>query len=317
MSIPAPAEFHLPLPSHDVIGEGADWWTAWNFDVQYLIPVALLAYLYARGLSRWEQRTREHSRWRTASYYTGLVVLVLIYESPLDRLGEHHFSMHMIQHNIAMMIVPPLIYLGAPATPVLRGMPKGFRRRFVEPFLRSSVTRGVWNFLTYPVIAIALFAGSQWIWHLGPGLYDLALRDDFVHDLQHISFLVIAMIFWWNIIDPKPRRSRINPMGLRIVYFYAAMIPKHILAAFITFADEPFYPTYERVRLFLPGTPLDDQQLAGLLMWVPFGEALNLTVAAIIFAVWWRQSDQQTRAEEARRDAARNAPAAGGATPGG
>ncbi|MGE3960790.1 MAG: cytochrome c oxidase assembly protein [Dehalococcoidia bacterium] len=303
MSIPVPAGAPTALPAHDVIGEGSEWWMAWNFDVQYLIPLALLAYLYARGLSRWEERSREHSRWRTASFYSGLALLALIYESPLDRLGEHHFSMHMVQHNIAMMFVPPLIYLGAPATPVLKGLPRSFRKRYVAPFLRSSVTRRTWGFLTHPLIAIVLFASSQWIWHLGPGYYDLALRNDFVHDIQHISFLAVSMIFWWNIIDPKPRRSRIRSMGARIVYFYGAMIPKHVLAAFITFADTVFYPTYERVRLFLPGTPLEDQQMAGLIMWVPFGEMLNLTVAGILFSIWWRQSDQRQRDAEAARDA--------------
>ncbi|MCK9495980.1 MAG: cytochrome c oxidase assembly protein [Dehalococcoidia bacterium] len=316
LTIPVPSGAPVALPSHDVIAEGADWWTAWNFDVQYLIPVAVLAFLYARGLTRWENRGRYHSPWRTVSYYTGIVLLVLIYESPLDRLGEHHFSMHMIQHNISMMIIPPLIYLGAPATPVLRGLPRGFRKQVVSPVLRSPVMRAFWGFLTHPVVAVVLFAASQWIWHLGPGYYDLALRDDLVHDIQHISFFAVAMIFWWNIVDPKPRRSRIRSMGLRIVYFYGAMVPKHILAAFITFADAPFYPTYERVRLFLPGTPLQDQQLAGLLMWVPFGEALNLTVAGIIFAIWWRQSDQRQREAEAAREAAREAERAMAATPG-
>src|SRR3546814_17787223 len=124
MFIPVPGGAPAPLPSHDVIGEGAEWWAAWNFDIQYLIPVALMAFLYARGLSRWDERSREHSAWRTASYFGGLLLLVLIYESPLDRLGEHHFSMHMIQHNIAMMFVPPLIYPGAPATPIPKGLPQ-------------------------------------------------------------------------------------------------------------------------------------------------------------------------------------------------
>ena len=295
------------IAAHDVIDEGADWWTAWNFDLHYLLPLALLAFIYARGLTRWEDRTREHSRWRVASFYSGLLLVALLYQSPLDRLGEHHFSMHMVQHSIAMMFVPPLIYLGAPTTPMLKGMPRGFRRRVVAPFLRSPITRAVWDFLTFPVVAIATFTLAQWLWHLGPGWYDLALRNDLVHDVQHISFLAVAMIFWWNIIDPKPRRSRIRSMGLRIVYFYGAMVPKHILAAFITFADEVFYPTYENVRLFLPGSPLEDQRLAGLLMWVPFGEMLNLIVAAIIFSIWWRQSEERQRSEEAARDAEREA----------
>jgi len=300
---------HVPIPTtlpprfvpHDVIGPEGDWWAAWNFDPHYLIPLVLMGFIYARGLRRWTERTREHAHWRTASYYAGLIILALLFESPLDRLGEHHFSMHMVQHNLVMMLVPPLIYLGAPTTPILKGLPRGFRRSVVAPVLRSPVARAVWNFLTMPIVAIALFAASQWFWHLWPGVYDLALRNDLVHDLQHISFFAVAMIFWWNVIDPKPRRSRIRSMGFRIVYFYGGMVPKHILAAFITFADRVFYPTYETRELFLPLDPLDDQRLAGVLMWVPFGEFTNLFVAAVIFFVWWKQSDTRTRAEEAER----------------
>lgn len=290
----------FPVVPHDEI-EGI-WWQAWNLDIQYLVPLALMAFFYLRGLSRWTERSREHSHWRTASYLGGLALLALIYESPLDRLGEHHFSMHMIQHSIAMMIVPPLIYLGAPTVPVLRGLPRGFRRRVVEPAINHPITRTVWNFLTFPVVTIVIFTLTQWMWHLMPGWYDSALNDDRIHDLQHITFFAVAMLFWWNMVDPKPRRSRI-PIGFRILYLYGAMVPKHFLAAMITFADTVFYPTYERVHLFLPGTPLEDQQLAGLLLWVPFGEMINLTVAAIIFMIWWRQSDVQQREDEARRDA--------------
>jgi cytochrome c oxidase assembly factor CtaG len=290
----------FPVVPHDEI-EGI-WWQAWNLDIQYLVPLALMAFFYLRGLSRWTERSREHSHWRTASYLGGLALLALIYESPLDRLGEHHFSMHMIQHSIAMMIVPPLIYLGAPTVPVLRGLPRGFRRHVVEPAINHPVTRAVWNFLTFPVVTIVIFTLTQWMWHLMPGWYDSALNDDRIHDLQHITFLAVAMLFWWNMVDPKPRRSRI-PIGFRILYLYGAMVPKHFLAAMITFADTVFYPTYERVHLFLPGTPLEDQQMAGLLLWVPFGEMINLTVAAIIFMIWWRQSDVQQREEEAQRDA--------------
>ena len=301
MHIPVPT---TPLPTfvpHDGIQGHEAWWTAWNFDPEYLIPLALLGFLYARGLARWQERTRSHAAWRTVSYYTGLIVLALLFESPIDALGEHHFSMHMVQHNLVMMLVPPLIYLGAPATPILKGLPRGFRRSVIAPVLRSPVFRATWNLLTFPPICIGIFVVSQWVWHLWPGLFDLALRNDLVHDLQHATFVLVGMLFWWNVVDPKPRRSRIRSMGFRIVYFYAAMIPKHILAAFITFADRIFYPTYETRVLVLPLDPMDDQRLAGVLMWVPFGEILNLIVAAVIFFVWWKQSDERTRAEEAER----------------
>lgn len=301
MTIPSLLPTAPTLPAHDVISEGP-WWLAWNFDPQLLIPIALLAFFYMRGLRRWPERSREHSRWRTASYLGGLLLATLLYESPLDRLGEHHFSLHMVQHSIAMMIVPPLILLGAPTTPMLRGLPRGFRNHVVTPALNNRVVQAAWGFLTHPIIAIVLFTVTTWAWHLMPGWYDRALNDDFLHDIQHVSFILIGIIFWWNIIDPAPRRSRV-PIGFRIVYFYGAMVPKHFLAAMITFADSVFYPTYERVHLFLPGTPLQDQQLAGLLLWIPFGEFINLTTAGIIFAIWWRQADRNQRAEEARQDA--------------
>ncbi|MCK9487199.1 MAG: cytochrome c oxidase assembly protein [Dehalococcoidia bacterium] len=300
MTIPGLLPYEPVLPAHSVI-EG-EWWQAWNFDPHLLLPVGLMAFFYLRGLTRWPARSRDHSPWRTASYLAGLVLVVLLYESPLDRLGEHHFSLHMVQHSLAVMIVPPLILLGAPTTPVLRGLPRGFRKAVVTPALNSRILQAVWGFLTQPVIAILLFSATMWAWHLMPGWYDRALNDRFVHDIQHVSFLVVGLIFWWNIVDPAPRRSRV-PMGLRIVYFYGAMVPKHFLAAMITFADFVFYPTYEQVRLFLPGSPLQDQQLAGLLLWVPFGEAINLTTAAIIFTIWWRQSDRDQRAKDALRDA--------------
>lgn len=292
----------LRWAAHDVISENARWWLAWSFDPQFLLPLALLAFWYARGLRRWPQRTREHPRWRTASYYAGLVVLVLSFESPLDRLGQHQFSMHMVQHNIVVMIVPPLILLGAPTTPMLRGMPRWLRQRIVRPVVGNSVAQRVFRFLTFPVVTVLLFTVSQWGWHLLPGWYDRALNDAVVHDLQHASFLAVAMLFWWNVIDPKPLHSRI-PVMARILYFYSAMIPKHILSAFIVFADHPFYPTYERVYRFLPGTPLEDQQLAGLLMWVPFGEMLNLLTISIILGFWFRRGNAEQRAREDAEDA--------------
>lgn len=292
----------LEWPSHDVINEGTDWWRAWSVDPQFLLPLALLGFWYARGLRRWPQRTRAHAPWRTVSYYVGLAVLALAVESPLDRLGEHHFSMHMVQHNIVMMIVPPLILLGAPTTPVLRGMPGWLRRGVVRPLAGNPLVRRGCRALTFPIIPMVLFTVSQWAWHLMPGWYDAALNNDALHNLQHASFLAVAMLFWWNIIDPRPLHSRI-PLPARVLYFYGAMVPKHILAAFITFADAPFYPTYERVTRFLPGTPLEDQQMAGLLMWVPFGELINLITAGAILGFWFRRGAAEQRAREQAEDA--------------
>ncbi len=314
MAYPSMLPTALDWAGHGAIAHDTAWWAAWSADPLFLVPIVLVALCYARGLQGWSERSREHSKWRTASYYSGLAVLVLAYQSPLDRLGEHQFSMHMVQHNIVMMLVPPLILLGAPTTPMLRGMPRWLRQHVVRPIAGNRAAYWAYRLLTFPVVAIGLFAASQWFWHLYPGLFDRALNEDWLHNVQHLSFLAVAMLFWWNIIDPKPLHSRIPPL-MRIIYFYGAMIPKHVLSAFIVFADEPFYPTYERVYRFLPGSPLEDQQLAGLLMWVPFGELLNLITAGIILGFWFKRGNEEQRAREAAEDARAEAARAVSASP--
>src|SRR5690606_7341817 len=117
---PAPPALPL-LPGHGAIGADEAVWTAWSFDPEFLLPIGFAVFFYLRGLRRWDDRSREHPRWRTGLYLTGVAVLVLSLQSPIDRLGEHHFSMHMVQHLLSMSVAVPLILLGAPTTPSLRG----------------------------------------------------------------------------------------------------------------------------------------------------------------------------------------------------
>ena len=291
--------------AHEGTHAGQSIWERWNFDPELVIPVVLLTGLYLRGLWVWRNRTRQHPRWRTACYLLGMFGLLASVESPLDAAAEHHFSMHMIQHEILMMFVAPLILLGAPTTPVLRGIPRSVRRRFVRPVVRRREVYALYRLVTHPVVALAAFTAVLCAWHLAPGWYDAAIDDAFVHDVQHFSFTLIGVLIWWNVIDPKPLRSRLGYVG-RMGFLVVASTPKSFLGAIIVFAETPLYQFWFEVEPLLALTPLEDQELGGLLMWVP-SQMMFLLALGAVFAVWAQKSEERQRIEDAERLAATQA----------
>lgn len=286
-----------PLPAHEGLGEHESLWAAWHIDPQLLLPVALGAALYARGLLRWRDRSRRHAPWRVAAYYLGLLTLVLALESPLDTLSEHHFSMHMIQHELTMMVAIPLLLLGAPTTPLLRGMPRTVLRDFVGPVMRSAVAHAGYRFVTRPVVVIVIFTVQLWMWHLAPGWYAAALEHRAVHDLQHFSFAASAGLLWWTVIDPVPLRARIGHLP-RLLFLLAVSTPKHVLAAFITLSDDVLFPVYEDVPTIFDHGLLADQQLGGVIMWAP-SQMMFVIAMAVVFFVWAAASERDQQAADA------------------
>lgn len=299
-----------PVPALDAVRvlaheghTGGEWWTAWSVDPQLLLPVALGAFLYLRGLRRWRERSRPHPPWRVAFYFAGLATIVLAAESPLDYLGERHFTFHMLQHEALMMLAIPMVLLGAPTTPVLLGMPRWVRRNVVQPVMRSTAARFAYRTLTHPLVAGAILNVVLWSWHLAPGWYDQALRDPLTHDVQHFSFAAAATLMWWNVIDPRPLRSRMG-YPLRMLYLLAVSTPKHLLAALITFAGAPLYGFYATVEPFFDLSRERDQAIAGTIMWMP-SQMMYLLAMAAVFFVWAHKSEPEQRAIEARQDAER------------
>jgi len=282
-------------PAHEALAGGDSIWRAWTFDVALVLPVVLAAVWYARGLRRWDNRSRQHHLWQTVSFYTGLASLLLINESPLGALALNHFSMHMVQHEILMMITAPLILLGAPTTPILRGLPRAVRRNVVVPLARTSAVRGGYRLLTNPIVAASIFTLVMWSWHLMPGWYDAAIGDAFIHDIQHFSFLGSMLLFWWVIIDPAPLHARMGYMS-RMIFVLAVSTPKHFLGAFLTYAGHPLYDSYQTAERILPFSPETDQQIAGVIMWA-ISQMLMLLVMAIIFFVWSSKASAGQRDE--------------------
>ncbi|MBM4405324.1 MAG: cytochrome c oxidase assembly protein [Chloroflexi bacterium] len=281
-------------------GEGAASLARWSFDPIIILVVLLPAWLYARGLRNWYFRPSWFASWRPFAFYAGLFSLVIALCSPIDAMSDDLFFMHMAQHMLLQLIAPPLILLGAPTTPILRGLPRRVRQGFVRPIVRNQLARALFGLIANPILVWAAFAAANWGWHLGGGLYQSALESQGIHYLQHVSFMAVAMLWWVTVIDAKPLRSRLN-YPARALFIGLTMFQNIYLGASLTFRKTLLYPHYADRTHIWNWTPLEDQQAGGALMWVG-GDTLLLIVAVYILSVWFDAREKQSREEERRAD---------------
>jgi cytochrome c oxidase assembly factor CtaG len=205
------------------------------------------------------------------AYLGGLASVAVALLSPLDSFADFLFTAHMLQHQILLMVAPPLLLLGDPFPVVLWAFPGAWRRRLGAVFTRTGPGRRAWRILTWMPVAGVLYVGNLWAWHW-PAAYDLALRHPAVHDLEHLAFLGSAVLFWWPVVNPAPRLHRLTTgaqYAYRIGYLVLAAAQTTLLGAVIGLAEHLLYPFYAAApRLaFLPWSPLDDQAFGGGVMW--------------------------------------------------
>jgi putative membrane protein len=239
----------------------------WSFPVgltTFLIGAALI---YGRGYSK-IRRTRPNlfPRWRLACFLGGLFSLWLALASPLDTLNDRLLFMHMAQHMVLMLVTPPLLLLGYPAVPLLRGLPRSFVRRGLGPLFRSEAVRKIMRFLSKPIVAWIVLNAAFVSWHL-PRPYELALRVEAWHEVEHVTFLLTSLLFWFPVIQPWPSVSQGSRWGL-LPYLLTTDIVNTVLAAVLSFSNRLIYPSYAAKSLIYGISPLNDQAGAGALMWV-------------------------------------------------
>jgi cytochrome c oxidase assembly factor CtaG len=275
---------------------------SWSWEPLTLFTLGLVTFFYTRGLLRTRAaKVQVMVWWRPVLFYLGMAVILLSLISPLDALGGRLFLFHMTQHMLLTFVGVPLVLLGAPVLPVLRGMPFGVRQNTIGLLSRTRPTRRLVHLLTHPLVAWSAFVVTFWVWHL-PGLYSLAVTNDLAHILQHTTFLATAFLFWWDLIDPVPMAGKLPYIG-RFIYLILALTQSMPLAAFLTFASHPWYEPY----IYGPGlwglTPLVDQQIGGLIMWIG-GTTVYFMALGVLFAVAVRKDEMETRLAEARARAA-------------
>jgi cytochrome c oxidase assembly factor CtaG len=247
-----------------------------SFEPAVVVPAAIAAGLHLRGWATLARRMPERfGPGRPVAFMAGLATVLLALSAPLDELGHQSLRAHMIQHLLLMLVAPPLLWMGAPVAPMLLGLPRPVRR-VVAAALAWPAVRRLTRVVADPRLSWAAFVIALWAWHV-PALYDLALRSDPWHHVEHVCFLVTALLFWRPVILPWPARSP-WPRWAMIPYLVLASFQNGVLGAIFTFSDRVIYAAYASI----PGSALEDQAMAGLIMWVPGSMAFLLPVLWLI-----------------------------------
>jgi cytochrome c oxidase assembly factor CtaG/ferredoxin len=237
------------------------------------------AAVYVRGWMRGRRSVRgDNDYCRLGAFLAGLSALFVATESPLDAFDTLFLSAHMTQHLLLIMVAPPLLLLGHPMLPLLRGLPRTFVKEGLGPFLSWPILQGALRWLASPPIALLVFSISTIAWHV-PKLYELALRSPAWHNVQHASFFWTGVLFWWPVVEPLPGRAR-WPRWTAIPLLLLGDILNTALSALFVFSGTLLYPAYETVRASRMSAQ-EDQTIAGLIMWVP-GSIIYLVPAFVI-----------------------------------
>jgi len=297
------AAVFLAKPAWPLTGTGRALSTDWTWPPFVFIPLLLTAALYSLGKIRMLRRTtnRQLFVWKILAFALGWISLVIALDSPLHELGEQLFWVHMTQHEILMLISAPLLILGRPTIAFLWALPPAWRET-VASFGHSRTFKTGWGLVSAPMSAWLVSALALWIWHI-PWLFDQTLRSDWIHAAQHTTFLVTALIFWWPLAN---RMAKIG-YGGGLAYVFTTILHTSVLGALLTFAPKPWYSSYITTAPAWGLTALEDQQLGGLIMWIPAGTLL-LIVALVLLVKWMNHSQsrwQYTRMAEFGRTSER------------
>jgi putative membrane protein len=232
--------------------------------------------------------------WRLAAFSAGIVSLWIAVGSPLEEFDDVSLSVHMVQHLLLMAVAPPLILLGAPMLPLLRGLPGWMVRGTVGRFFRWPQTQWLGRVLTDPAVCWIAASTALIAWHI-PAAFQLALRSDSWHKIEHACFFGTSLMFWWPVIQPFPSVARWPGWSIPL-YLFLGTLPGGALGAFLTFCDRVLYTSYASAPMVFHVSPLEDQIFAGSLMWV-FGTFVY-AVPAVILTVRLLSGQTVTRGNE-------------------
>lgn len=282
----------MVLPSVPPDARAATILTSWTLNPLAIVPIVVAAWLYGMGLRRAARAGTPQPRPYAVAFFAGLSVVALALVSPIDAYAKVSFSVHMTQHLLLTLLAPPLLALGAPITLALRST-RPPTAKLLSRLLRSVPV----VVLSDPVVGWALFVGVAFGIHLTP-IFDLALRSQGVHALEHALWLAAAVIYWWPIVGRDPTA---HPMGypVRLLSLFLAMPAMSFLALAIYSARAPLYDGYASLPAPWGPTALADQRAGATMMWLVGNLALVVTML-IVATAWKRDEDARQHRLEAR-----------------
>jgi len=273
-------------------------WSRWSLDPIVLGGLMVTALWYGEGVRALRRHgaasRRAVARRNVVAFSAGLVAVTVALISPLDPTAEWSLSAHMLQHLLLILVAAPLLVLGRPMLPFSMVLPVPWRRG-LKRFGRQAWVATTGRTLTLPVVAWLVHVSVVWAWH-APGPYDAAAGDPWIHALEHASFLGTGILFWWVALQPGPRRRLAR--GADVLFVLMAWLATGALGALYVFATTPLYPLYAGAAAAHGTDPLQDQQVAGLIMWIPAG-MVYLGAAGAFFVGWLRNTELAMRRAEA------------------
>jgi putative membrane protein len=273
--VPGAAWAHAGHAHHEAAG--------WTLDASVTLPLTIALLLYAIGLRRlWRRSRRGHLRLRREAtlFGAGWFVLAVALVSPLHEAGERSFTMHMIEHELIMLVAALLLAISGAGPVLLWGVPAAARRSVGRLLHAPAIDTG-WETLSSPWTATALQAAALWLWH-APALFDRALANEGWHVAQHLSFLATALLFWWAIAEAQAR----GRIGVAVFCLLVTACVGAALGALMALSSSPWYAGYAAMGMTPAGlTPGQDQQMAGLIMWIP-GGIVHMGAALMLLYRW-------------------------------
>ena len=260
----------------------------WSPPVVLTVTLIAVGLVYLRGwLAIRRTRADQFPVWRLGAFQLGLAVIWFAVASPLDGFADVLLSAHMVEHLLLMSFVPPLLLVGWPVIPLLRGLPRGVTVYVLGPLIRMKGLRRFGHFLIAPLVAWLAMNLVFLGWHV-PSAYDFALEHEPWHEFEHVCFLAASILFWWPIVRPWPTRERYAGW-LLLLYLVMADIVNTALSAFLAFCDRPVYGYYLREPNPFGISPLSDQRAGAVVMWVV--GSLIFLVPAVVLTVRLLQRD--------------------------
>jgi putative membrane protein len=256
----------------------------WTLDPLLIVPLLLALLIYISGRARLSKRASAPQR-GAALFLSGWAVLTLALISPLHEGGERSFTLHMIEHELIMLVATLLLAMSHSGGVMAWGLPRPLRVSLGGSW--KSPLQSLWRRLTEPVTATAIQAAVMWAWH-APILFDRALESSGWHIAQHASFFVSALLFWWAMLHPRGGRGG---YGVSAACLFATSMIGGALGALMSFSASPWYADYAAMGMSGIGLdPVDDQRLAGLIMWIP-GGLVHGAAALVLFYKWLKHSE--------------------------
>ena len=277
------------MPSFSTI---VNFFTPWDLSPTVLIACAAVFAFYVRGMFLTHARGESTGFWRATAFLLSVLSIYLFMQTRLDYWSQHMFWVHRLQHLFLHHLAPFLIALSAPVVVLRRGTPDWLREKILLPIWHFPVTRMIYRIVQNPVIATFLFVGLIWFW-LMPSIHFKAMLSVDRYKAMNWSMLIDGLLFWWLIIGP-PKQSSLKPLhyGFRVLILWIVVVPQLLIGAYIALSSHILYSVYNVCGRAWPISPMTDQELGGLITWIP-SCMMSVVAQIIVIYRWMHQSEEE------------------------